>query len=108
MADAVITAWDSKRHWNFWRPITAIHEGENDGNARTEGDPDWQPFIATPNYSDYTSGANNLAGSASRILKHFFGTDNVTFSVTSAMTMEPREYTRFLGSRRRCGRRSRL
>jgi hypothetical protein len=71
MADAVITAWDSKRHWNFWRPITAIHEGENDGNARTEGDPDWQPFIATPNYSDYTSGANNLAGSASRILKHF-------------------------------------
>jgi hypothetical protein len=49
MADAVITAWDSKRHWNFWRPITAIHEGENGGNARTEGDPDWQPFIATPN-----------------------------------------------------------
>jgi hypothetical protein len=34
-ADAVITAWSSKRYWNFWRPITAIQEGDNDGNSRT-------------------------------------------------------------------------
>ena len=27
-ADAVITAWDSKRHYAFWRPVTAIHEGD--------------------------------------------------------------------------------
>jgi hypothetical protein len=32
MVDAVITAWDTNRHFVFWRPITAIHEGDNDGN----------------------------------------------------------------------------
>ena len=97
MADAVITAWDSKTYWNFWRPITAIQEGDNDGNARTEGDTEWLPFITTPNYPDYTSGANNLAGSATRMLAHFFGTDQVTFSISSANpdAVTPREYTRF-------------
>ena len=58
IADAFITSWDSKKHYNYWRPITAIREGENDGNPRTEGDPQWQPFLNTPNYPDYTSGAN--------------------------------------------------
>ena len=62
IADAYITSWDSKRHWNFWRPITAIHEGDNDGNAHTAGDPDWQSLITTPSYPDYTSGANNNSG----------------------------------------------
>ena len=55
-ADAVITAWDNKRYWNFWRPITAIHEGDNDGNSRTAGDANWMPLITTPPYPDYTSG----------------------------------------------------
>ena len=40
-ADALINCWDDKAHWNFWRPITAIHEGDNDGNPRTVGDPAW-------------------------------------------------------------------
>ena len=43
-ADAVIASWDAKKYWNFWRPITAIQEGDNDGNSKTVGDPDWLPF----------------------------------------------------------------
>jgi hypothetical protein len=35
IADAVITAWDSKLHYDCWRPITAIREGDHDGNAQT-------------------------------------------------------------------------
>src|SRR5262249_9555681 len=38
MADAVITVWDSKRHYVYWRPVTAIQQGENDGNEETAGD----------------------------------------------------------------------
>ena len=83
MADAAITAWDSKREFNFWRPITAIQEGDNDLNPRTVGDPTWLPLIPTPPYPDYTSGANNLSGAATRMLHHFFGTDQLTFSLTS-------------------------
>jgi hypothetical protein len=75
-ADAFITAWSSKRYWNFWRPITAIQEGDNDGNSQTVGDPNWLPFLPTPPYPDYTSGANNLTGAMTRTLKHFFGGSN--------------------------------
>ena len=82
-ADSAITAWDNKRHYHFWRPVTAIQNGDNDLNPYTAGDPNWLPLIITPSYPEYTSGANNLSGSATRMLKHFFGTDEVTFSLTS-------------------------
>jgi hypothetical protein len=54
-ADAVITAWDSKKLYNLWRPVTAIQEGELDGNPNTAGDPAWLPYTNTPPYPDYTS-----------------------------------------------------
>jgi hypothetical protein len=81
VADAFITCWADKSHYVFWRPITAIREGENDGNARTVGDPTWEPFLNTPNYPDYTSGANNAVGALTRTLQLFFGTDDLTFTV---------------------------
>jgi hypothetical protein len=98
MADAAITSWDSKRYYVFWRPVTAIQEGDHDGNSRTVGDPTWLPLIATPPYPDYTSGANNLSGSATRMLANFFGTDKVTFSITSNFPLaiqKTRTYSRF-------------
>jgi hypothetical protein len=98
MADAGITAWDSKSHFNFWRPVTAIQEGDNDGNPKTHGDTGWLPLIVTPAYPDYTSGANNLTGAVTSILKLFFGTDHFTFEVTSnnPLAVPPtRTYERF-------------
>jgi hypothetical protein len=83
VADAAITSWDSKRYYNFWRPVTAIQQGDNDFNPLTKGDPDWLPLIVTPAYPDYTSGANSLSGAFTRMLHHFFGTDQLTFTLTS-------------------------
>lgn len=97
-ADAAITCWESKFHFNYWRPITAIREGDNDGNPRTDGDAGWNSLIATPPYPDYSSGANNLTGAFTRTLELFFGTDNFAFSVTSnapLATTKTRNYTRF-------------
>jgi len=98
MADAGITAWDTKFHYVFWRPVTAVQEADNDGNPDTVGDPTWQPFINTPNYPEYTSGANNVTGAVTRILALFFGTDEMTFSVTTTNAASPqltRTYKRF-------------
>jgi hypothetical protein len=98
MADAVITAWDTKLHYVFWRPLTAIQEGDNDGNPDTVGDPTWQPLINNPNYPDYTSGANNVTGAATRALALFLGTDKMSFSVTTtnpAAVQQMRNYARF-------------
>jgi hypothetical protein len=83
IADAVITAWDTKKFYVYWRPITAIQEGNNDGNPLTVGDSTWLPLIITPPYPDYTSGANNFTGAVTRALALFFGTDRMTFSVTT-------------------------
>jgi hypothetical protein len=83
MADAFITAWDSKVHFNFWRPVTAVQQGDDDGNHRTAGDTTFLPLINTPPYPDYTSGANNLTGAFTRSLRNFFGKDKLDFTVTS-------------------------
>jgi len=96
MADSVITAWSTKRYWNYWRPITAIHEGDNDGNFKTKGDPAWQPLIVTPNYPEYSSGANNVNGASTTTFANFFG-DRTHFTIQSAvagLTTNPRTYER--------------
>ena len=98
MADALITAWDSKKYYYYWRPLTAIQEGDNDGNPETVGDPDWRPLINNPNYPDYISGANSVAGSMSRTLQLFFRTDTMTFDITSVAPkaiIKTRTYTHF-------------
>src|SRR5690606_17562239 len=51
--DALIAVWDAKYHYNFWRPVTAIRNGDLDGNDATERDPSWTPFIATPMHPEY-------------------------------------------------------
>ena len=100
-ADAGIRAWNSKKHYNFWRPITAIQQllpADNDGNPQTEADATWTSLIATPPYPDYTSGANNLSGSFTTLVTRFFDTDKVTFKVstTAAQAVQKeRTYHRF-------------
>jgi len=98
MADAGITAWDTKVAYNFWRPMTAIRSGDDDTNPSTIGDPSWQPLINNPNYPDYTSGANNATGAATRALALFFGTDEMTFTVRTTnpgAIQQTRTYSRF-------------
>ena len=68
-ADAAIACWDSKRYFSFWRPVTAIREGEGDGNPGTIGVPDWEPLVNTPNYPDYTSGANAVTAAMTTIAR---------------------------------------
>ena len=99
VADALISSWNSKNHYVFWRPITAIREGDNDGNPSTTGDPGWLPLIATPNYPDHTSGANNYTSAVMRTFELFFESDRMTFSVTTTNAgptqRDTRTYARF-------------
>ena len=99
IADALITAWNDKVFYNFWRPITAIREGDNDDNSRTAVDPLWESLYAAPPYPDYTSGANNTIGALTKALELFFGRDRMNFSVTTTNTgptiEDTRTYRRF-------------
>ena len=93
-ADSLISVWDDKAHWSFWRPITAIREADTDGNPRTEKDPGWLPLIATPPYPEHPSGHAGLSGSFVATLQDFFGTDKIGWTDTNNGGLT-RSYTRF-------------
>lgn len=87
-ADATIAGWDSKYHYGFWRPITAIRAGDTDGNPNTDADPTWTPLATTPNHPEYLSAHLFVDGAYSETLGLFFGTKklNVTLSSTTTGT----------------------
>src|SRR5215813_511949 len=96
LADAQIACWDSKYFYNSWRPITAIRLGAESGNPGTdpEPDPDWQPLINTPNFPEYPCGHSSVSGAVSHMLRLFFGTDEVSFQMTTTNPNAPQK-TRF-------------
>ena len=72
-ADAIISCWDSKYYFVFWRPITAIREANTDSNPDTTADPAWTPLLITPNYPDYDSGHQSISRSSATVLIAYFG-----------------------------------
>jgi hypothetical protein len=96
-ADSQISVYDAKYKYNYWRPITAIQEGNRDGNLLTVGDPAWAPLIQTPPYPENSSGANCLAAAITTVLAQYFKTDRLEFSVWTTspnVTVNPRTYER--------------
>ena len=101
MADAGIAIWESKYHYNFWRPVTGIREadagtgptGAGDDNPATQGDPTFMPLGApanhltapnfTPPFPAYPSGHAGLGGALFQMLRNFYGTDEIAFTFVS-------------------------
>lgn len=92
MADAVGVSWDSKLHFAFWRPITAIRQASADDNPATTADRDWEPLITNPPYPDYTSGLTTVIGAASRALTRVLDTKRVDLFITSVAAGVTRHY----------------
>ena len=81
--DDTITIFDTKYTYNFWRPTTAIRAGASDGNPATVPDPNWLSYQLTPPYPDYTCGLPNNTGAALEVLRRFFDTDNIAYTLTA-------------------------
>jgi PAP2 superfamily len=80
LADGYIAMMDSKNHYNYWRPITAIRTADTDGNPDTTVDPTWTPLVPTPPNQDYVSGHAIEGGAGAEVLKQFFGIDQIGFA----------------------------
>jgi len=85
MADAVISCWEAKYYYVFWRPITAIRLGSTDGNPNTTEDMAWTPLLTTPNHPDYPSGHATVSPAAGKVLVSYFG-DDIEMTLTSETT----------------------
>jgi hypothetical protein len=95
-ADAAINCWNDKYYWDFWRPWNAIPRADEDGNAATDPDAAWTPLLSAP-YPDHPSGHLCLDGSHLRVMRMFFGTNQIGFDVTSVQFPgETRHYDGFL------------
>jgi PAP2 superfamily protein len=73
MDDALIAVFDAKYTYNFWRPVTAIRNGDVDGNDATERDPSWSPFIDTPMHPEYPCAHCIVSGSLGTVLQAEIG-----------------------------------
>jgi hypothetical protein len=83
VANTFINDWDAKFTYNFWRPITAIRNGDKDDNDATERDPGWVPLNATPMHPEYPSQAAIICGVVVGIMESVFGPNPaVPFTVT--------------------------
>ncbi|HJV91664.1 MAG TPA: vanadium-dependent haloperoxidase [Holophagaceae bacterium] len=69
MDDAIIAVFDAKYAYGFWRPLTAIRNGDQDGNADTEREPAWLPLIDTPMHPEYPCAHCILAASLAEVLE---------------------------------------
>lgn len=101
LADAGVAIWESKYHYNLWRPVTAVREsdpntgptGLGDGNNDTVGDTNFTPLGAplsngsgpnfTPPFPAYPSGHAGFGGALFETLRNYFGTDNIPFTFVS-------------------------
>ena len=88
LADGYIGSFETKYHYNYWRPVTAIQTADTDGNPNTSADPTWTPLVTTPPIPDYDSAHSVEGGAASKVLKRFFGTDHISFK-TCSLTLPP-------------------
>jgi enamine deaminase RidA (YjgF/YER057c/UK114 family) len=67
--DALIAVFDAKYTYNFWRPVTAIRNAEDDLR-----DPGWTPFIDTPMHPEYPCAHCIVSASLGAVLEAEIGT----------------------------------
>lgn len=85
-ADALIAVFDAKYSYGFWRPITAIRHGDNDGNPATERDPTWRPIADTPMHPEYPCAHCITAASMCAVLEAIIGSPDIPEVAISSPT----------------------
>jgi PAP2 superfamily len=84
--DAFISVLDAKYHYNFWRPITAIRNGDMDGNPATDREATWQPIAPTPMHPEYPCAHCILSGTVAGIIEAALGTVDIPEIATTSPT----------------------
>ncbi len=87
LADSYTAGWDSKYHYNLWRPFTAIRKAGIDGNTETNVDLNWEPLMPTPPVQDYPSTHSVLGNAGATVLTSLLG-KNTGFSMNSTSGTE--------------------
>ena len=90
--DGLSSCFETKYHFNFWRPTSAVQLADSDGNAATVADAAWTPVVTTPNHPEYPSAHNCATGAVMEIVRDFYGTKKLKFSFDSTVTGTTHHY----------------
>jgi PAP2 superfamily len=83
-ADAAIACWDSKYHYLFWRPYTAIRHADLDSNPATEADPSWLPLLNTPNHPEYPAAHGCFTAALAEVVAKVLHTRRIDLTIGGA------------------------
>jgi hypothetical protein len=83
ISDGAVATFDTKYHYNFWRPETAIRMGDTDGNPRTDPDPSFAPFVVTPCFPSYPSAHATLSNAAREVLERIYTSRFHSFALSN-------------------------
>jgi hypothetical protein len=72
--DSAVACFETKYHFNLWRPVTAIRE--------THTDPNWLSAVFTPPFPAYPSGHASFGRAARAVLEAEFGRDGHVITLT--------------------------
>ncbi len=94
--DSLVATFLNKYRYNFWRPETAIHAGDTDGNPKTDPDPSYVPFIVTPCFPSYPSAHGSASNAAAEVMRRLYGEAGHSITLTNpAVPSIVLQYTSF-------------
>jgi PAP2 superfamily len=95
VADSLVACFNAKYHYGFWRPYTAIHNADTDGNPKTVADTNWLPLDPTPGHPEYPAAHGCATQALAVALRTYFHTDRIHYQVTSNVTATTHDFQRF-------------
>lgn len=96
ISDSLVASFYNKYYYVFWRPETAIHAGDSDGNPKTAGDPTFAPFIVTPCFPSYPSNHGSGSNGAAEVMRRLYGEAGHMITISNpAVPGIVLQYTRF-------------
>jgi hypothetical protein len=83
ISDGAVAVMDTKYEYAFWRPETAIHAADLDGNRWTAADPGFVPFVTTPCFPSYGSAHAAASYAARAVAESLLGDDETEITLSN-------------------------
>jgi len=83
ISDSAVASFGTKYYYTTWRPETAIHNADIDGNPKTDADPSWEPLIGAPCFPSYVSNHGSLSNGGAEVIRRLYGAGGHAITISN-------------------------